>query len=68
MYNWSVDLSRLKKNKREYEIFKLEQSINYGLNGKKLSEKSLRKYWNDLQIDVDKREYLELLLWPEKKS
>ena len=66
MYNWSVDTTRLKKNSRADEIFELEQMINFGLDGQKLSEKMLRLYWPELKIDPNRKKYLARLLWPEK--
>ncbi|MBU1130110.1 hypothetical protein KKE45_02200 [Patescibacteria group bacterium] len=63
MYNWSTDITRLKKDKRVWEKWKLEQMINFGLNGKKLSKSKLKKYWDELDIDPDKRNYLKFLLW-----
>ncbi len=66
MRNWSVDIEKLKKNPEKFEIFKLEQLINFGLQGKKLSGKKVRLYWNKLIIDPYKRSYLKSLLWPKK--
>jgi hypothetical protein len=63
MYNWSVDTKRLKQNHEAFEVFQLEQMINFGLNDQKLSEKSLRKYWDRLNIDEYKRRFLKNLLW-----
>ncbi len=65
MYNWSVDTSKLKKNSNKYEIFKLEQAINFGLNNTKLSLKLLRENFDVLKIDSNKRAYLKLLIWPK---
>lgn len=65
MYNWSVDTSRLKKDSKKYEIFKLEQAINFGLNNTKLSLKSLKENFDILKIDSNKRDYLKLLIWPK---
>lgn len=65
MYNWSVDTSRLKKDSKKYEIFKLEQAINFGLNNTKLSLKSLKENFDILKIDSNKRTYLKLLIWPK---
>lgn len=62
MYNWSTNLSRLKKDPQEYSIWKLEQLINYGLNGKKLKLKELKKYFSKLTIDPQKKRYLKFLL------
>lgn len=65
MYNWSIDTKRLSKNKDKFEIFSLEQAINFGLNNTKLSLKSLVKYWNILNIDSDKKKYLTKIVWPK---
>lgn len=66
MYNWSVDTSKIKRKKEDYLIWKLEQQINFGLNGKKLSLKLLKKYWNKLEIDPKRKNVLFSWLWPEK--
>lgn len=65
MHNWSVNTSRLKKNVEEYKKFILEQSINFGLNDKKLSLASLKKYWKELDIDENKRAYLKKIVWSQ---
>ncbi len=62
MYNWSTDEQQLKKNPDQYAIWKLEQLINFGLNGEKISEKELRRYWDKLAIDPNRRKFLELIL------
>lgn len=69
MYNWSVDEKQFKKaDPKAYEIWKLEQAINYGLGGKKISEKLTRKYWSKLDLDPESKKFLEFLLWPNKES
>ncbi|MBU4210668.1 hypothetical protein KKC08_00455 [Patescibacteria group bacterium] len=65
MYDWSTDTTRLIKDKDAWEKWKLEQMINFGLNGKKLSKLKLKKYWDELDIDPDKRNYLKFLLWED---
>lgn len=65
MHNWSSDTRKIKGKKRV--LWKLEQMINYGLDGGRISRKELVKYWGDLNIDPDRRRYLAFLLW-EKKS
>jgi hypothetical protein len=62
-YNWSTDESELKNNPERYEIWKLEQMCNYGLRGEKLSEKTLRKYFDRLTLDTDRRSLLYLWLY-----
>ena len=63
MYNWSVDTTKLKKDAKKFDIFKLEQSINFGLNNSKLSLKSLKENFNLLNIDPNKKVYLSALIW-----
>lgn len=40
MHNWSVDTVKLKKNNKQYAMWKLTQMINYGLDREKLKKKS----------------------------
>lgn len=63
MQNWSVDTSRLKKHPAEYLRFVLEQKINFGLKGEKLSINDLKLYWNKLKIDPGKKRFLQKLVW-----
>jgi len=67
MYNWSVDEEAMKKaDPRGYEIWRLEQMINFGRAGEKLPETKIREYWSVLKnrIDPSYRDYLASLLWP----
>jgi len=66
MYNWSVNTTRLKKNKKAYCLWKLEQLINYGLGKEKLHEEKLKKYFPFLHIDKNKKAFFKFLLWPQK--
>jgi hypothetical protein len=68
MYNWSVNTKRLKKDKKKYTIWKLQQLINFGLAKNKLNQKEIKKYFNLLNIDADKRKYLNFILYDEKPS
>ena len=63
MNNWSVDLKQLKKHKKQYNIWKIEQMINFGLGKNKLDEKEVKKYWSDLKLDPHKKKFIEFLLW-----
>ncbi len=65
MYNWNIDTTRLKKNTSKYDIFVLEQQINFGLNNTKISLKKLKTYWNKLNIDPAKRNFLKKVLWTQ---
>jgi len=62
MRNWSVDEAQLQKNPQAYEKWRLEQLINFGLNGEKLDLVRLRARMPELDIDPHRRAYLELLL------
>lgn len=62
MYNWSVDEKKLSKHPEKYKIWKLEQLINFGLNGQKLRKSDLKKYWRKLHIDPQYKKYLRFLL------
>ncbi|MBI4039880.1 hypothetical protein HY389_00810 [Candidatus Daviesbacteria bacterium] len=62
MYNWSTQIEELKKDKGKYTIWKLEQMVNFGLNGDKLDQRELERYWEQIKIDPDKRKFLALIL------
>lgn len=62
MYNWSVDENKLKNDKEKYTIWKLEQLVNFGLNGEKINAKELKKYWSKVQLDPARKRFLGLLL------
>ena len=69
MKNWSVDEERFKKEDPEgHQVWRLEQLINYGLDGEKLDPALLKKYWGRLVLDPAAKRYLEFLLWPEKRA
>lgn len=68
MYNWSVDTKRLKKDPEKFIIWKLEQSINYGLGGDKLNSKEIKNYLDQLNIDPDKKVYLNFILYGKKPA
>ena len=62
MHNWSTEAETLKKNPEKYAIWKLEQMVNFGLDGKKIRATELRKYWPRLTLDPARRKFLELIL------
>ena len=70
MFNWSTDEEYFQKqDPKAYEVWRLLQLINYGLDGEKLSRKELRKYWpkiKDKIADSGIKEYLEEILWNKK--
>ena len=67
MHNWSVDEKALKKDPEQYAIWKLEQMVNFGLQGEKLSATLLKKYWTKLHLDPKKKRALSLMLGEAKK-
>jgi len=67
MYNWNTDISKFEQKSEQYIIWKLNQLINFGLNGEKIDFKLLKKYWNKLSLDPKRKKYLEALIW-EKQS
>lgn len=70
MYNWNIDVKKLKKNKEEYTLWKLKQNINYGLNGDLLKRSDLVKYWGKIKAELDpyRARMIEFLLWKKKYS
>ena len=68
MYNWNTDARILKKNPEKYAIWKLEQLVNYGLDGEKIDRKELIEYWDKIRIEPQYRRFLEFLLWQRLQS
>jgi hypothetical protein len=67
MRNWSVNTSRFEKNSDEYEIWQLEQLLNFGMSeGKTLDRKQLEKHLPVLAIDQDTRSFLEYVLYSKE--
>ncbi len=61
MENWSTDTEELKKNPESYTIWKLEQTVNFGLGtGEKINERDLRKYFDRIQLDPDRKKLFQL--------
>ena len=69
MRNWSIDTDRFDKTSDEYEIWQLEQLLNFGLEqGETLEQAKLEKYLPFLDIDTDTRNYLEFILYDKKPA
>jgi len=70
MHNWSVDVKKLKKHPKKYALWRLEQLINYGLDGEKLDREEVKRAWVKIKsrIDPNTKVYLEYLLWGKKPS
>lgn len=62
MKNWSTNTKKLRGNKKEFAIWKLEQLVNFGLRKKKIKRRELKKYWNIINIDPLKRKFLSLFV------
>jgi len=65
MYNWSTDTKKF-KSEEERIIWELEQLINFGLGGSKLDLKLVKKYWDKLDLDPDRKKFIEFLIWNKK--
>ncbi len=65
MYNWSTDTKKQKKNAEKYAAWRLEQMINYGLDGEKLNREEVCEMWDNIKDNLDpyKKRALEYLLW-----
>ena len=71
MNNLTIDKEYLKKNDPEkYELWKLVQLINYGLDNHKLSKKQLINVWPFIKnrLDPYKKRALEYLIWKKQYS
>lgn len=67
MHNWSVDEEKMKQSPEAYEIWRLEQLVNFGLDGEKLKKDLLKKHWSKIFIeDPYRRALLEMILWGKK--
>ena len=66
MRNWSVDTKSISKFPEKYKVWQMEQHIDYGLVGKKINSRELKKYWSLLKLDSKYRKYLSFLLWPKQ--
>jgi len=65
MYNWGVDLKKMGSASKSAIIWRLEQAINFGLNGQKLDKALVKRYWQKLHLDPQRKRFLSLLLWPK---
>lgn len=62
MKNWSIDTTHFKKDLSKYVIWKLEQLINFGLDGEKIDREELKSNLPYLNLDPSKRKFIEYLL------
>lgn len=67
MHNWSSDLRALRsRSHAAFELFILEQKINFGLGRSRLARQKLLRYWQKLRIDPLRKKFLAFLLWPKR--
>lgn len=62
---WDYDIKKLRKSKQG-RILILERQINYGIypsSKEKISLREVKNYWGELEIDLDRRRFLEFLIW-----
>lgn len=62
---WDYDIKELKKTKSG-RLLILERMINYGIylsDKEKISLKEVKKYWNELNIDPDRKRFFRFLIW-----
>ena len=62
MRNWSTDTKELEKTAEKFSIWKLEQLINFGLDGAKINLIDLKRYWGKIVIDPVKRKFLSMFV------
>ena len=64
-YLWDYDIEKLKKSKKG-RLLILERQINYGIypsDKEKIDLIKVKKNWNELNIDSDRRKLLKYLIW-----
>lgn len=60
---WDYDINELRKSKWGRKLI-LERMINYGPDeGEKIKLSEVKKNWNKLEIDPDRRRLFKLLIW-----
>lgn len=60
---WDYDINELKKTKSG-RLLILERQINYGVWGReKISLSEVKKNWNKLDIEPDRKRLFKLLIW-----
>ena len=60
MFNWNTDTTKIKRE--GLVIWKLEQLINFGLNGQKVNLKDLKKNWRKLKLDPKRKKFMKLFV------
>ena len=60
MFNWNTDTKKI--NRKDKEVWQLEQLVNFGLGGSKINAKSLKKNWPKLKLDPKRKTFLKFIL------
>ena len=70
MKNWSVDTKKLAKNPQQYNLWRLSQLINHGLDNEILKKDEVVKNWDKLKplLDPKRARMLEYLIWKKTYS
>lgn len=68
MKNWNTDVEKLRQNKEKYNVWRLTQLINFGLDDEKLSLDEVERYWPQIMDEIDprKKKILEYYLWQKQ--
>ncbi len=62
---WDYDINKLKKTKSG-RLLILERQINYGIypsNKEKIDLKEVKKHWDELNLDSDRKRLFKFLIW-----
>jgi len=63
MNHWSVNTKELEKDRVMFDIWRIEQWVNWGIGNTRIKRTDLIKYWSELDIDPWKRRALSLALF-----
>lgn len=65
MLNWDYDLPKNWEPKSDYEwLWYIERVVNYGPDKTdKLDKKTIKKYFGQLRLDKDRKEFLKFLVY-----
>jgi len=63
MNHWSVNTKELEKDRVMFDIWRIEQWVNWGIGNTRIKRADLIKYWSKLDIDPWKRRALSLALF-----
>lgn len=64
---WDYKKKNAKKQAKADPLWRMERFINYGTPKMKLKREELKKALPKLKIPENRRAFLELLVWPNKK-